>query len=130
MEPNKILMISVALEEYYSLQMSILLNSKHVSWVQEPTTQEELSAFMANGKGIERMQVFGDSLPVIDWIRSANQIQNVTLRPLADHLKKSLVFSKHFFHTFLSRIEQGCRWNIKGGTAGGGRNYYTTGGHA
>jgi ribonuclease HI len=58
---------------------------------------------LANENRIERMQAFGDSLLVINRMRVVSQLQNMTLRPLTDHLKEvaNLFDSISFTHKYI-----------------------------
>jgi ribonuclease HI len=60
---------------------------------------------LAIEKGIDKMQVFGDSLLVINWMRGDSQIQNVTLGPLSRSIENSLrAKSIYYIDSYIQRM--------------------------
>nr|QHR87972.1 hypothetical protein Q903MT_gene1984 [Picea sitchensis] len=62
----------------------------------------KLSLILAAERGVSRLQVFGDSLLVINWMNGRNQLENLLLQPVLDELlaiKSSLteVTLKHIY---------------------------------
>lgn len=44
-------------------------------------------------RGLQQIQVYGDSLLLINWIKNKLKIKNITLLPLAEQIKEnSLLF--------------------------------------
>jgi ribonuclease HI len=44
---------------------------------------------LASAKGLNRLQIYGDSMLVIKWMNEDQQIQDITLQPLAIQLKEN-----------------------------------------
>jgi ribonuclease HI len=56
---------------------------------------------LAQEHGVQQIQIFGDSLLVIKWIRKEAQIRNFTLQPLYDDIQMQMTT---FSHISLSHI--------------------------
>jgi hypothetical protein len=56
---------------------------------------------LAQEYGVSQMQIFGDSLLVIQWLRKEASIKNFTLQPLYDDIQRQMTT---FSHISLSHI--------------------------
>ena len=62
---------------------------------------------LASNKGIQQLDVMGDTMLFIEWMRGENEIHNVGLQPLADKTKDTSQLFGPIIH-----ITYTCTWEL------------------
>jgi ribonuclease HI len=78
---------------------------------------------LAQEFGVTQLQIFGDSMLVIQWMHKEIALRNFTLQPLYDEVLNLLTrFLIYIFVSYLQGQKQTCKWALKRWSWVGTRN--------